>query len=114
MAEFAKLEEITNDLEGYFDTSKQLLKLEVASNVSDVGSGMISAIIIGVVGFLFLLFLSVAGAILLSIYYGSNLFGFLIVAGFYLVLGIGLFFGRKKLFIQPFRDMITKNIFKRK
>jgi hypothetical protein len=114
MQEFKKIEKLTNDLKDYLDTNIQLLKLEALANVTAVGSGMIGAIIIGVVGFLFILFFSLAGADLLSMYFGSKLIGLAIVAGFYLVLGLGLFLGREKLFFRPFRDMITKLIFKSK
>lgn len=114
MQEFKKIEKLTNDLKDYLDTNIQLLKLEALANVSAAGSGIISAIIIGVVGFLFLLFFSLAGADLLSMYFESKLIGLSLVAGFYLVLGLILFLARKKLFLRPFRDMITKLIFKSK
>ncbi len=114
MQEFEKIEKLTNDLKVYLDTNIQLLKFEISANVSEVGSGLIGFIIIGIVGFLFLLFFSLAGAHLLSMYFESKLIGLSLVAGFYLVLGLGLFLGREKLFFEPFRDMITKLIFKSK
>jgi hypothetical protein len=111
MPQIEKIEEITDDLRAYLDTNIKLIKLEAASNASEIGSGMISGIILGVVGLLFLLFLSLATAVYLSNFFDSNLLGIAAVSGFYLVLGLGMFLGRKKLFIAPLRNMITRKIF---
>ncbi len=114
MQEFEKIEKLTNDLKAHLDTNMQLLKLETSAKIADAGSGMITNIIMGVVGFLFLLFFSLAGAHLLSLYFKSMLTGLSLVAGIYMLLGLGLFLARRKLFLRPFRDLITKLIFKNK
>ncbi len=113
MLEQQKVEELTNNLSKYINTNYELIKLEAADQASELISSMISGIILGVVGFLFILFVSFGLGYFLSAMLEKTYLGFELVAGFYLLLGIILILSRKKMIEKPLRNkMIRKMLYK--
>ncbi len=108
-----KVDQLVNEIKEYINLRYELLKLEMTERSSVIGSSVFSMAII-VVLILFFLFL---GSIGLSIYISELLdctyAGFLIVAGAYLLLGLILFLGRKKLIEEPLRDKIIRILTKK-
>jgi hypothetical protein len=111
MPEHEKLEELVESLKSYFNTNYQLRKLETAERASVVGSGLISGVVICIIALLFVLFLSLVGGFYFSKLLGDNISGFLIISGFYFVLTIIFYLGRKKLLQGPLREKIVRKIF---
>jgi hypothetical protein len=111
MSEHGKIEELTDSLKRYATTSYELIKLEATERSSVIGSGIISSILLGIVGIMVALFVSFAAAFYISARLGDTWSGFAIVGGFYLLLLLILAAGRKSLVEKPLRDKIIRNIF---
>ncbi len=104
------LEQIVNEIKEYINLRTELLKLEITERSSVIGASIFSVLIV-VVLILFFLFLGSIGlSIYLSEFVGNSYAGFLIVAGGYLLLGLILFLGRKKLIEEPLRDKIIRKL----
>ncbi len=114
MPESGKLEQLTGDVKEYLMTNLEIVKLQATERTSVVGSGLLTGLIIGGVGFMFLLVLSLGVGYYLSGLFGNNYAGFGILAGFYLLVGLVLFLGRKKMLEEPFRDQIIRKILHKK
>jgi len=111
MPENIKIEELTTTLKRYANTRYELIKLEVTERISVTGAGLISGLLVTVAGLLFVLFLSLGLSFYLSYLIGSSYAGFMIVSGFYLLLAVILFTGRKKFVEKPLRDKFINKIF---
>lgn len=111
MAQSEKIEELAHHLTKCVNTNYELIKLQATERTSVYGSDFLSIVIVGLVGLFFLLFLSLLAGFYLSTEIGNSYSGFGIVAGFYFLLGIVLFLGRKKLMQKPLRDKIIKTIY---
>jgi hypothetical protein len=79
-------------VEQYGKTSFELLKLKSLDKTADVSSAVISRLILGVVLLLFTLTLNTAIALWLGDLLGKTYYGFLIVAAFYALAGIIIYF----------------------
>ena len=112
LPEKVKLEDLMEDLKNYAVTNYTILKLETAERTAVIGSGMISSLVVLSVMMLFILFFSLAAAFYLSALLGNTYAGLLIVAGFYLLAGTILWFGRKKLLEHPLRERFIRKLFR--
>lgn len=110
MPEFDKLEGITENLKDYVSTNYELIKLQATERTSVIGSGIISTLIITIIGLLFFFALSLGVSFYLSALIGDTYSGFLIVAGFYLLIALIWFIGRKKLIETPLREKIIQKL----
>lgn len=110
MSEFGKIEEITDDLKKYINTNYEIIKLTATERASVVGSGLLSSLFIGLIGCMFLFVLSLGAGYYLSVLLGDTYSGFILLAGFYLLVWIILIFGKKKLLEKPFRDKIIEKL----
>lgn len=106
-----KIEEITTNLKQYVDLQYQSVVLKVSGKTSTIGARLIVFAMVCSVFFLFVLFFSMTIGFYLATLMGSREKGFLVVAGFYLVLGIILFIFRESL-MKPLRNSLIKQIFK--
>ncbi|MGP8214439.1 MAG: phage holin family protein [Bacteroidia bacterium] len=110
MAEPSKIEELTDNVKEYINIRVELVKLQATNKVSI----LIAILEFGLIAFLLVqLILIVAGLALgyyLSSVTGSTFLGFLLVTGLYIIMGIVLVTYRKKLIINPIRNIIIKYI----
>lgn len=104
--------EAVNDLKTYAESTAELYKLQAAEKGSQLGASMIVWIIIGTFGGLSIIFLSVFAAIWLNEKLHSPYYGFLCVAGFYLLVTLILFTGRNGWLKNSFTNRIIQSIFK--
>lgn len=96
ISKFLKLDNLISNLTGYVETKVELIKVEVRD---DVISGLAKAITYLIISFVFamvLLLLSIGLAFVLAERIGT-FWGFGIVGGIYLVLGVILFFSRQSM-----------------
>lgn len=114
MSEHGEFEGLTESLKSYVDTNLELIKLEVTERSSAIGAALISNILVGVIGALFVLFVSLVAGFYFSSLLGNYYSGFAIIAGFYLVLVFILMIGKKKLVEIPFRDKIIRMLLKKR
>jgi hypothetical protein len=105
-----KLEELTDHVKEYINTRVELTKLRLAEKTSLIISNLVAVTVV-VLLFLFVIFFgSFAGAWALSDWIGKPYSGFLIVAGFYLLLGIIVWVTRHKFIRYPVMNAIIKQL----
>jgi uncharacterized membrane protein len=110
MPEQDKIQVLIESINRYAKTNCELIKLEATERTSVIGSGLISNLLIGLVGVLLMFFISLGVSFYISERVGNNYSGFIIVAGFYFILGLILMIGRKTLIERPIRDIIIRKI----
>ena len=110
MPELEKMEGLSDSMKKYIQLNYEILKLEATKKTSEIGSSLFGLLVLGAVLFLFAFALSLGVGFYLSALLGDSFTGFGIIAGFYLLISIILFIGRKKLVEKPFRDKIIKKL----
>ncbi len=111
LSKFFKVDTLLNNLSGYVETRVELLKIEVKEELAKSMSKAILYFLMAFLFALFITFLSIAVALLLSTHLGG-FSGFFIVSAFYLVSGVILLIFRKKLFAKLEKQFIL--IFRKK
>lgn len=96
LSKFFKVDALLDNLSGYVETRVALLKVEVKEEVAGGLAKGVAYLFVAFVFALFIVFISVTAAILLSAALGPPA-GFAIVAVFYLIAGIVLWRLRNRL-----------------
>jgi putative superfamily III holin-X len=109
---FEKVEELTGHLREYVNLKIERIKISIAETSSAIIANLVAGIIVAVFLFFFLLFVSLAGAYALSAWIGKPWAGFLIVAGFYLLLGVVVWMARERIIRVPVMNAIIRQFFK--
>ena len=111
------MEEQTNSIESLFErvvaygnTSAALIKLKTLDKSADVISTLMPRLCIGIIASVFVLILSIGIALWLGDVLGKSYDGFFIVAGFYLVIAIVLYFMRKHIKNRVSTSIITQTL----
>jgi hypothetical protein len=94
----------------YVETRADLFRLKAIKKTAEVGSSIVSKIIVAVVFSSFFIFLNIAIALLLGDLIGKLYIGFFIVAAFYLIVGILIYSNRQKIISSPLADSIIKKM----
>ena len=108
---FAKVEELANTVKDYVNTRIESAKLSVAEKSSAVIANVIAAFVVVGVFMFFIVFSSIALAFGLGEWIGKAWAGFLIVAGFYLLIGIVIWVARVKIIRLPVMNALIKQLF---
>ncbi|MCU4158114.1 phage holin family protein [Carboxylicivirga sp. A043] len=96
-----EMNEVKDDFEEYVNARLDLAKLHAAENLSRFMSGMILKIGLFYLLFFVLFFASIAVAFWLNTLFESQGTGFIIIAGFYMLLALMFFAMRKTLIHKP-------------
>ncbi len=108
--EKTSLHDLGENIKEYIETRYELLSLKSVDKVSKIGSSLGMALIIALLTIFFLLFLSIAGGIYLSILLESYILGFLSLAGIYLALILFFYSVRKSVIINPIRNLLIREM----
>jgi hypothetical protein len=104
------IESIFEKTGDYLETKIDLLKLKAVSKSSDITSSFVSRlVIICVFAFVFFI-LNIGIALWLGNLTGKLYYGFFILAGFYLIVGILLYLFRNRWLKEPVGNMIIKKL----
>src|SRR5665647_2064563 len=103
------IESLIERVKSYVETRIDLLRLKAIDKSSSFLSLLISMIVVVLISFIFIMMLSIGVALLLGNLLGKLYYGFFIVAGFYLILGIVLFVFRNKWLKTPIANSMIKN-----
>lgn len=109
MEEYEKVEELTDQLKSYADTNIELVKLEFTERLAMAAPLGVSGLILGQLVILFVIFLSAGLSFYLSELLGHAYLGFVLVAGFYLLLALVYAGTRARYFEAPLRNKIVKS-----
>jgi len=110
---FEKIEGITEHVRDYIATRIEVVKLEIAEKTSLVMGNLIAGAVVALLFLFVIVFGSLAGAWALSDWIGKRYSGFLIVAGFYLLLAVIIWFARARLIRFPVMNAIIKLLHKK-
>ena len=106
--------DILNHASDYAETFYKLSLVRLTKKVSDVASVVVNSVLIFFISLCILLFISFAGAWWLGDVTNSRALGFLLIAGFYLLIVFVLILMRKKV-ISPFiRNTLIRKIYEEK
>ncbi|MFN0082365.1 MAG: hypothetical protein ACKVOM_07565 [Ferruginibacter sp.] len=94
----------------YVETRADLYRLKAIRKMAEVGSSIISKVILAVVFSSFFLMLNVGLSLWLGDLMNRLYLGFFAVAGFYLIVGVIVYANRQKILRSPIADSIIKKI----
>lgn len=100
------IESLFNQSKDYVDTRLELYKLKMIDKTTSVASAVISGAALLIVFFIFFVVLNIGVALLIGDLVGKSYLGFLILAAFYAIVGLVLFYKRNKIFKTPLTKMI--------
>jgi hypothetical protein len=98
-------------VENYAKTKIEITKLKAIDSAINVTASLIAKMGVVMVLSLFFLVFNIGIAIYLGEILGKLYFGFFIIAGFYLILGVVFHFYLHKWIKKPLADIIVKQIF---
>jgi uncharacterized membrane protein len=110
MEEKNKIEKIFTNIKDYAETRLDIVVLNMQDKATGVISSIASAVILGALGLIALMFISIGGAWYLGEYLHSPSIGFFSVAGFYIIAATVLFINREKWIKLPIINSILKKI----
>jgi uncharacterized membrane protein YqjE len=96
ISKFFKVDSLLSNLSGYVETRAELLKVEVKEDMARGLAQGVGYLFIAFIFALFITFLSIGVALVLGGSVG-NVAGFSIVAAFYFLTGVILWFSREKI-----------------
>jgi phosphoglycerol transferase MdoB-like AlkP superfamily enzyme len=96
----------------YIETKTELWKLKLADRISDAISGTVMIVMLAVIGFLFVLLISVGISLWLGELTGKTYYGFFIVGAFYALLALIFYIFRQRWLKVPVANRILRKFFK--
>ena len=109
---FARVEELADHVKEYVNNRIASVKLSVAEKTSAVLSNIIAMIIVLTVFVFFIVFAGIGLAFVFAKLTGEYYWGFLIVAGIYLLIGFLVWVLKEKLIRLPIMNAILQQLFK--
>ncbi len=103
---------LIEEVREYLETRSRLSKLKAIDKGSQIASELTTIILLGLFFLLFLIFLSIAGALVLSDLLGKPYLGFLIVSVIYMLLAIILYFNKENLIKKPIANSLISKLLK--
>lgn len=103
----SNLSKLYDQAEQYSKTSLELIKLNFIDKASNVISSLAVVVTLALIGAIFTLFFNIGISFLLGRMLDNYALGFLIVSGFYVVLGIIVYAFRKSLIKVPIDNLVV-------
>jgi membrane-bound ClpP family serine protease len=104
------VESLIDRVKIYVETRIDLLRLKAIDKSSSFLSLLLSMIIVMLIGFIFIMLVSIGLALLIGSLLGKTYYGFFIVGGIYLILGLLIFSFRNKWLKEPIANSMIKNL----
>lgn len=105
---FARAEELAETVKDYVNMKIASAKLNIAEKTSGMLATLIAGFMVAAIFLFFLVFCSIALALVLGDWIGKPWAGFLIVAFLYLVIGIVVWFARVRIIQLPIMNALIK------
>jgi ABC-type bacteriocin/lantibiotic exporter with double-glycine peptidase domain len=103
------IESLVENVEKYTATTIELAKLKSVLKTSDALSNIAVSVILMVMAFMTIIFLSIGGAIWVGELLGSLYSGFLVVAGFYALIGLLAYLMRIRVIKNPISNALINH-----
>jgi len=107
------LADTIDNIKEYINLRTELISLIFIEKASKIFSSVFMLIIFLQLLFFALLFLSLAFAAWINSIADSLVLGYLILAGFYLIIGLIIFLSRKKFFVDPMIKGFTETVYEK-
>jgi hypothetical protein len=108
--ETEKIKGLTDQVKDYVQTRIEIAKLSAVKTGSKAASNAALYIVLAVIGFFFLMFISLGAAIAIGYAMDSWFGGFFIISGFYLMVGIICYAFRSRLIVGPVSNAVINGI----
>ena len=105
---FLRLDNLVENLSGYFEARVELIKIEIREEIARVISNALMVGVLFLLGLLFLIFFSIASAIYLNHHLNHSSAGFWIVSGIYGLMGLIVVLFRKNIGLYFERYLIEQ------
>lgn len=109
---FVKAEEFADHIKEYVNNRIASVKLQAAERSSKVLSDVLALMFLAAILFVFVIFLSMAGAFALSAWIGESYVGFLIVAGIWLVVALLVWMNKESILRIPIMNKMLVEMFR--
>lgn len=106
----SNVEELFYKLKDYGDTRLDLFKLKSINKASGILSSLITSVILLVLLALVVLCITIGAALLIGVLLGKTYYGFFIIAGVYIIVGLVLFSSRDKMLKTPVSNRLIKEL----
>lgn len=104
------VQELYRDATEYAETRFNLLKLKAVRSGSKIASGVVLSVVLAVLFGLFFLLLNIGVGFWLGEVFGRVHYGFLALAGFYLIIGFLIIALKNAVIKKPVTNMVIKKI----
>ncbi len=104
------IEELFNKLKDYAETRLALYKLIAINKAAGFFSTFITALILIMILFTVILCISIGAALLIGQWLGGASYGFFIIAGLYLIIGLVLYSMRGNILRNPVSSKLIKEM----
>lgn len=94
----------------YIEQKVDFYRLETSKRLAKTTSNLATVAVIGFLGMMVVLFLSLAGGLLLGDLLGSYGIAFLVITGFYLFAVLLIYFFKKEIITNPILSLIIKEM----
>lgn len=101
---------LKRNIEEYIEDKVDLIKLKASEKAGSVASGIIVGLVVARLVLFILIFLSFSAAFAISQATGKYYLGFLIVAGFYVLVAVVVILLREKLITMPLINSFLKKL----
>ncbi len=101
---------LVDDAGRYIEAKTELWKLKAVDKTTSIATALISKLLFILIGFIAVIALNTGIALLIGKWLGEAYYGFFIVAGFYLLLGVVLYAARNSLIKKPFYKTVINKI----
>jgi uncharacterized membrane protein len=109
---FSKVEELAGSVKDYVNTRIESIKLNAAEKSSFVIANAVAGVVVAIMFIFFLGLASIGLSIVLGEWIGKMWAGFVIVALFFLFIGIIVWLARGKLIRLPVMNALIQQLFK--
>lgn len=103
---------LVDEAGSYIEAKTELYKLKAVDRITEISTSVISKLLFILIGLIALMALNIGMALLIGEWLGRSYYGFFIVAGFYLLLGLILYMVRDRLIKRPIYTTVIKKILK--
>ena len=107
---FTIIESLFSHSKEYVENRIELLKLKAVDKTATVATAVLSGVIFFVLFFIFFVVLNIGVALWIGDLVGKSYLGFLLLAAFYLLIGLVLFIGGSKWLKSVFTSMIIRKL----
>jgi hypothetical protein len=102
---------LKESIKDYVETQIDVIKLKAINQGSSIVAGIAVGVAMAVLGFLILIFLGLSAAVAISAATAKPFLGYLIVAGFFILLAVAVVLLKDKLITLPLINTLMQKIY---